>query len=188
MPLLAFVGGVLAVAAKGWVDLILERLRERRQLVAAARIVEREFNWMGMYFAMILDAERWEEPGHWAFDHAVWREHKLQLASALGWREWERVSVAYEQVRQAETNRAEAIRETGEARPAFDSTHTQLVRFHESDVEEASAILTALALRLSQPSPRWLFWRIERWRTRRRAKRLTEIARTRTGRESRTAR
>lgn len=103
IPLLAFIGGVAAVAAKGWLDYILERRRERAQLRSAARLIAGEFSGIAIHVQTVEELGKWQELDEWGFDHDAWRENKALLAANLSYLDWITVSMAYRSVRTYES-------------------------------------------------------------------------------------
>jgi hypothetical protein len=91
--LLAFAGGVVAVALKGYVDLLLDRRREKRAVQVAARLVYEEL-WgatMGIegdLFIHKLPRAAW-------FTTSAWDENKALLAPAMTFESWRNMATGY---------------------------------------------------------------------------------------------
>jgi hypothetical protein len=98
--LIAFVGGVAAVALKGYVDYIFERRRERRERQLAARLVYDEL-WSAStgieasFFGRRIPSEE-------DFPTTAWNEHNRALISAaLDFEHWRLVVYGYDSVAEA---------------------------------------------------------------------------------------
>jgi hypothetical protein len=82
--LLGFLGGLLAVAFKGWVDYLLETRRERRPVRAAIRMLVDEASDAEAALSAILTAGVWGGPGV----ESNWPESRGLLAATLSRDEW----------------------------------------------------------------------------------------------------
>jgi hypothetical protein len=61
VALLAFLGGVVAVSLKGWIDYALEERKERKALRAGARLVAAELRGARLYLSILKNTDY---PGH----------------------------------------------------------------------------------------------------------------------------
>jgi hypothetical protein len=97
--LLAFGGGVAAVALKGYVDLSLERRREGRARQVAARLVFEEL-WTASE-GISADLFLGDVPSVEIFSSSAWNEHKALVGAALDFEDWRLVIVGYDAVEDA---------------------------------------------------------------------------------------
>jgi len=147
IPFLAFLGGVAAVAAKSWLDYLLERRRERRAVRSAARLISEELSSIGVHASVVEDVAEWSEPGEWAFDHDIWRENKALLSSNLDYHGWLAVASGYRSVRSFESVPEWAPRDNDELWPKLDAANLQLVRLDKQGIDRAQEALYWIARR-----------------------------------------
>lgn len=108
--LLAFAGGVVAVALTGWVNYVFERRREQRELQVAARLVYEEL-W-GAAAGISSDLFTGEIPAVSNFTESAWQAHKEIIAGALDFEHWRLVQSGYYSVADARQMAAEALNRT----------------------------------------------------------------------------
>ena len=98
--LLAFIGGVLAVAIKGWIDFVLEQRRERRAVRATTRLLRAELGDARAYLQVVLkDGGQWWRVEPPPFDAAAWDQHRYLVAAWTNVAEWHLVALAYRSMR-----------------------------------------------------------------------------------------
>jgi hypothetical protein len=97
--LLAFAGGVLAVAMKGYVDLLLDRRREKRQVQVAARLVYEELYSASMGIETDLFVQQVPSLEH--FSTSAWEEYSALLATELDFELWRLTVIGYDALRGA---------------------------------------------------------------------------------------
>jgi hypothetical protein len=84
---LGFVGGVLAVAFKGWIDYALERRRETRVVRASLRLLlDAAQNTRVFAEGVMRRGEWWMGSGHDFV--SIWADHQAVLASGLSDVDW----------------------------------------------------------------------------------------------------
>jgi hypothetical protein len=105
--LLAFAGGVAAVALKGYVDYVLERRREHRALQVAARLVYEELWGASAGIATGLFMGRVPAPEQ--FTESAWDENKALIGGAVDFEHWRLVLSGYYSVAGARELSAKAL-------------------------------------------------------------------------------
>lgn len=151
--LLAFLGGVAAVGVKGWVDLALERRRERLAARAAARLLRDEFSVVELWGHAMAHEEEWFELGaehdygDRGFDHDTWREQRAVLAPALDDEMWGMISAGYYALRNLESDARRAVQaaDAGTRQLAMLDYEVENVRSFVHDLEDATGALGRIA-------------------------------------------
>jgi hypothetical protein len=175
IALLAFIGGVIAVALKGWVDYALEERRERKAARAVARLMTSELGTARVYLWSVANAR--DEVGWWSkepspFLTPAWGEHRYVLAATAEPFDWRKIDRAYSGVARFELSWEKATRETGIG-PALNDTERAWVEDGVKNIDSAIEALTKIE---TAPLPFDGLARgyhpvraLKRWRTRRRA-------------------
>jgi hypothetical protein len=98
IAVLAFIGGVTAVAVKGWIDYALEERRERKVLRAVARLISSELGGTKAFLQTVLVTD--DRVGWWPketspFATPAWNEHRYLLAAGTNSVDWRLMRQAY---------------------------------------------------------------------------------------------
>lgn len=173
---LAFVGGVIAVSLKGWLDYTFELRRERTASRAVGRLARAELASARVYLSILQHDGEW---GWWRLDpppfrHPIWNEHRYLLASALDYSDWGFVLRAYSSLDILAGKHERATRGLAIA-PALDEFERLEVERHAEIIKDAMERLERIE---NRPLPyddlrRVLHPRRElgRWRADRKARR-----------------
>jgi hypothetical protein len=142
--LLAFLGGVTAVALKGWIDYGLEARREQKALRAAVRLIATELGGASDYLRTVLGPPEDISFGWWPklsspFGTSTWDEHRHLLAANASAVDWRLVRQAYSSMVLLD---ATYKRETadGERKPLSDRDVT-MVEVHGDVIDVAHRVL-----------------------------------------------
>jgi hypothetical protein len=175
--LLAFAGGVAAVALKGYVDYALERRRDRKDVEVAARLVYEEL-WTA---AAEIDAQlfmlRVPSPEHFVSD--VWTDNKKLLAREMDFEMWRLLVFGYDAVETARMLSEEHFEDTASPELTSEKLRADLIDTNRTITTAMSTVSDLIADADFDPfpvpsaadfpreSPRRTRWRRRRARLRR---------------------
>jgi hypothetical protein len=149
--LFGFLGGLAAVALKGWVDYLLEARRERRATRAATRLVTAELSNWAIWIRYVLHVEEWAPPVRDS-SFAWWDEHRGLLAANVPGHTWDAITSAYALIHDVETHYKHALADDRGGLTEHDADHlTEAVTSVDEAVRRLREIEPDLALRGAQP-------------------------------------
>src|SRR5205085_2603080 len=125
--LIGFLGGLLAVVAKGAVDYWLERRRELRALASAARLMREEIETADDYADLVFDLGEWlrsEEP--FTVTTEAWDAHRGVFASVrVDDLTWASVTAAAKALRMLKAKSERAVPDAGGDLPSLSDEDAQ---------------------------------------------------------------